>query len=262
MMKTESALSFLSTFKRFMGDETPTASRKRSWAGILIAVGLIPLLLGVMACLTLPVPVGNPEKSRVDPALSGIWLTSSDGDFLLMVLDPYDKRTWLVSWTELTAKTSPESGQIDDPDSSPDNTLDNNEEDNWESALALLNENRFDADDLALYKGWLTRIKDERFLTLEPKTFQPHVRPEEWWVFRVRQDGENQLNLDVVSPGFEGLSEVETRAAAEKIIRRNLKNPDLFGGDETVSLNYHKLSEDYFDAVDQLLEDSGISDGM
>ena len=70
--------------------------KRRSRAGLLITLILIPLLMGVLACL--PVPVGDPEKSLVDPAMSGIWIgEDAEGDASIIVLDPYDKRSWLMS---------------------------------------------------------------------------------------------------------------------------------------------------------------------
>ena len=42
--------------------------RYRSFSGALIAIFAVPVFLGLTACLpTFPVPVGNPEKSRIDP---------------------------------------------------------------------------------------------------------------------------------------------------------------------------------------------------
>ena len=64
--------SVLTTIKRFLGDPAPAGRRNRSRAGVIVSILIVPLLLGVMACFVLPVPIGDPEKSRVDPAMSSI----------------------------------------------------------------------------------------------------------------------------------------------------------------------------------------------
>ena len=54
-----------------------SGSRARTLAGIVIFAGLASFLLALMACLK--VPVGDPEKSQVDPALSGVWRAEQKG---------------------------------------------------------------------------------------------------------------------------------------------------------------------------------------
>ena len=84
------------------------AQTRRSGTGLLIVVILLPLLIGVLACIPpLPVPLGDPESSAINPALSGAWVFSGDsGDgqcdgVQVMILDPYDKRSWLLSLISL-----------------------------------------------------------------------------------------------------------------------------------------------------------------
>ena len=69
----------------------------RSLLGMLIAVAGIPVFLALQACI--PVPLGDPEKSRIDPELSGIWVTDEQD---LAIIEPYDKRTWLVNLVAVT----------------------------------------------------------------------------------------------------------------------------------------------------------------
>ena len=97
--------SVLTTIKRFLGDPAPAGRRNRSRAGVIVSILIVPLLLGVMACFVLPVPIGDPEKSRVDPAMSGIWFAADESEGWLVALEPYDKRTWLVTWMMLEAAT-------------------------------------------------------------------------------------------------------------------------------------------------------------
>lgn len=65
----------------------------RTLAGLALAAILLPILIGTLACL--PVPIGNPEKSRVDPELSGVWFDVFEET--LWVIQPYDRRTYLVT---------------------------------------------------------------------------------------------------------------------------------------------------------------------
>ncbi|MFQ6006556.1 MAG: hypothetical protein ACE5OQ_13765 [Woeseia sp.] len=68
----------------------------RSLTGLSLAVIIVPALLGILACM--PVPVGNPERSKIDPGLTGVWLGLAEGGAVVIVMDPYDKRTWHGSW--------------------------------------------------------------------------------------------------------------------------------------------------------------------
>ena len=57
---------------------------------------LIVVILWLTACVKHP--VGDPEKSRVDPAYSGVWLEQeSNGDRSFLFLRPYDARTYFAN---------------------------------------------------------------------------------------------------------------------------------------------------------------------
>ena len=79
-----------------------SSSRARTIAGLALFAGLAPFLLALMACLK--VPVGNPERSRIDPALSGVWRADhgQSGTLLgeLWIIEPWDARTWIVTTLE------------------------------------------------------------------------------------------------------------------------------------------------------------------
>jgi hypothetical protein len=212
--------TFLARIKLFFGNKAAQQQKLRSRAGLLLALVLIPFLLGVLACL--PVPVGDPEKSRIDPAMSGIWAGYLEGgDLTIIVLDPYDKRSWLMSWIFLEEGRDVDSDESTEPDGSelkPDT-----------SPLQLL---RPDSDmqikkgSVALYKAWLTRIKGVTFITWESKNLSetlPEMVPESWWVFRVRRSGDDILYLDAFDYDIDDLGEAKTRKEAEKI-NRMLKN--------------------------------------
>ena len=66
-----------------------------------VLTGLAIALVGLLGCL--PVPIGDPEKSRIDPELNGMWLMDrGDGDPAVTLFEPYDKRTWLISQSPIS----------------------------------------------------------------------------------------------------------------------------------------------------------------
>ena len=67
----------------------------RSVTGLLIAIASLPVLMSLLACI--PVPLGDPENSRIDPDLNGLWIMEDGPDEWVLLFEPYDKRTWLVS---------------------------------------------------------------------------------------------------------------------------------------------------------------------
>src|SRR5210317_1520790 len=71
----------------------------RSFSGAALMLVIIPMFAGLLACM--PVPVGDTERSRIDPGLNGAWLLESDSDFLIYQFLPWDKRTWLMMGTEI-----------------------------------------------------------------------------------------------------------------------------------------------------------------
>ena len=128
--------------------------KSRSISGGLMTLIIIPVIIGLLACM--PVPIGNPERSRIDPELSGLWtMQDSDGDIMGIVLfEPYDKRTWLgfMVVPDLNVQNAPERFAY--------YTL--------EDLIAALNDESSEsplvvADELSIYKIWLTKLCGEQF---------------------------------------------------------------------------------------------------
>ncbi len=284
--------------KRFFSDPAAAGRRNRSRAGLLASILILPILLGVMGCFTLPVPIGNPEKSRVDPALTGAWIAEVDnGEAWVLVFEPFDKRTWLLTWlfleevseeatTDGTAENNealpaekepdPQAATVADsseddaapsaenePDPEAATTVDSS--DDKESALDLLIDGRFEIESVSIYKAWLTKIKAERFMTWEPKMVLSSERamtPEYWWITRIRKLDDNELTLDYINPEFGDLEKVETRSQAEKIIRRHIKDPELFMEVGEFPEIYARISQEDFDALFDLLEENKITSDL
>jgi hypothetical protein len=72
-------------------------SRSRSLSGAALMLLIVPIFAGLLACM--PVPIGDPERSRIDPDLTGVWAVIASGESFdesgFYVFEPYDKRTWL-----------------------------------------------------------------------------------------------------------------------------------------------------------------------
>jgi hypothetical protein len=251
-MMTKSVQTVFSRINNFFGGETPPDKSNRSRAGLLLTLALIPLLLGVLACVELPVPVGDPEKSRIDPAMSGIWIGNFADDETIIVLDPYDKRTWLLSLINLDTGEDSELAEVSDTGvEEPERAI---------SPLRFLHpdyEHPIKIDDVALFKSWLTKIKGVTFITWESKNLSdtlPDMVPEGWWVYRVRQSDEGILYLDMLNSNVDGLNKAKTRKEAEKIIRRHVNDAEFY---EQIA-EFHKVPESDYEKVSGLLEDFGI----
>jgi len=110
------------------------------------------------------------------------------------------------------------------------------------------------------FKGWLTKIKGERFITWEPKMVlwsEEAMTPDHWWVFRLRVIDKDHIILDFINSGLDDFDEVQTREEAEKIIRRNIDNAELYV--EGLSIHYLRVAEEDYELLHEMLEDKGIS---
>jgi hypothetical protein len=64
---------------------------------LVTQVGVAPLVVAILsltACVKYP--VGDPEKSKVDPKLSGAWCYQQANSKTLLFIRPYDSRTYFV----------------------------------------------------------------------------------------------------------------------------------------------------------------------
>lgn len=195
----------------------------RSVSGAVLMLAIVPVIVGLLACM--PVPVGDPERSRVDPDLNGIWALVSEGaDDGYYLFRPWDKRTWLVLGVE------------DDENS---------------------------VDPAVVYKGWLAKLGGETFMTWEMAAGMREdgsFQPEYWLVFRIEK-GDAALTLhplnyeyigfeDLPEPeGYEGNYVRDMRRKFERIIRKNVDDEDLYND----ALTLRKLTgEELGEAADTI----------
>jgi hypothetical protein len=223
---------------------TQGAQRWRSFAGLAIALVMLPFVLGNDSCWVLKTPVGDPEHSRIDPRITGVWLTAEANGRLpeyegaLWLFEPYDARTWLVTLFDFKDTGIPAAPGAHDGDSpqpatspptpaegrgphvaevAPPQTLDT------VRALATLRQERVVLGELTVFKGWVANLGGRRFLVLEPRLAPSADRgfvPRAWWVLRA-EPGSGRLLLYALDMGAEKLGAVEDRSRAEAIIARH-----------------------------------------
>ncbi|MCU0982392.1 MAG: hypothetical protein MUF25_24815 [Pirellulaceae bacterium] len=158
---------------------------------------LIVVILWLTACVKHP--VGDPEKSQVEPAYSGAWLEKkTDGARSLLILRPYDARTYLGN-----IFTYGKEGEAFRP------------------------QQRINC------KAWLTSIGGATFLTMEPMNAEHFLGVGEKPPYLVAKlslsDGVLQLRL--VDGGNEAVKNANDSQALEKAIEQGVNTETLYGGE-------------------------------
>lgn len=229
--------------------------RHRTLLGLTLGVLFVPVMLGITACLE--TPIGDPERGWVDPRITGVWMAgeiSGDGveEAMVWVFEPYDQRTWLVTWYSFdqvstadeagpdAGSGTPETGlpvvedgvasaadgQSADDAGSSDEPPPRLTPDQVRQVVAALNAEELTADEeFVAFKSWLTSIGKSRYLVLEPKLVLTSDRgfdPDVWFAFRlVLRDGAMGLSLVDLPAG------IKTRGEAETTIAARADDPDL-----------------------------------
>lgn len=217
-------------------------ARTRSISGALMMLVIIPIFAGLLACMPEYVPLGNPERSRVDPEMTGIWWVDSSEHLVgpIIVLQPWDKRTWLV--VSIGFEDSYHGEFAED------------EMSEYEEFLAMLDHPEFDEEDLEValfvYKGWIAKLGGETFFTWEmrglPDDEEAALEPWWWYDFRVDRRSNDRIEMRLIDPGFPALEEApETKRAWEKVVRKHVDNEALYLPDSLVLSRVkeeHKMS--------------------
>jgi hypothetical protein len=173
----------------------------------------------------------------VDPKLSGAWWAKSadnDEEGLLLILDPFDKRTYLVGCFNLTRKDDGEESK------DPGNKLDQSKiKDGW------------------LSKGWTTSIGGETFFCWEIKfslDVEKGLAPPFWFGWNVDLKEDDQvMSLRMLSN-----DKLETTEELEKFIEDNLNDESkIYGDGEPLVLR--KIDQSQYDKVAEMLDEKGLS---
>jgi len=224
----------------------------RRLGGLALALIMVPVFIGLLACM--PVPVGDPERSKIDPARTGAWFGVVDDTPLLLFYEPYDKRTWLMRNYEFSGSYAKPGIEL-----------------TYADAIAGLNPDGEAPDDFELYKVWRTKIGKRWFETWEPwceegvcNGLPDNVSRDDrelfWFVWLVEQldaDRTRMYMVDGDSDVFDDIEDFEldedranlskSRRAAEKVIRRNLDNPEMYDHyeDDDSFVLFRMTQEDY-----------------
>jgi hypothetical protein len=262
--------------------------RGRTIIGLVVGLLFVPVMLGISACLE--TPIGDPEKGWVDPRITGAWLAGDpapeDFSAQLWLFEPYDSRTWLVTWV---GYGEPDDEDPEEPAADVAGTATDGEsttpgpigaeavtagvaepaaEEAQETPAALLApsdvlrilgslaDERVEPQGQYVFKGWITSIAERRFLVLEPKMSvgsERAFRPEAWLVYRIALK-EGRMELAMVTGNMDDLQSVTSRGEAEQAIARHVADPDLY--DETYPV--YRIPEASYDEVAELLRRAGF----
>lgn len=241
-------------------------SRTRSFTGAIVAVLALPVFMGLTACLpTFPVPVGDPEKSTIDPYISGIWLSEEEEAFY--VFEPYDKRTWL-----LTAF-----GLDEDLESCGDEEKLEEDTDEEEEELSYYDEMMadiaaFGTECFAVERGpgaikvWRTKLGGEWFMTWESKGVfdaEKGFESDQWTVFHIDKSVPNQLRLEGINMEHDAWDKIDdvdeediTRRVVEKIIRKHADEKEFY--EDKAFLIYHRVLPEHFELIEDFLDEGMV----
>ena len=222
--------------------------KSRSLSAATLMLIIIPVIVGLLACM--PVPIGNPERSRIDPDMTGVWVALSDEEpadgVLFHVFEPYDKRTWLVTWMVAEEGGNTDLSQYD---------LSTYEGFAKMAASEPVDDENVYADGIAVYKAWLTKLGGERFMTWEPKMLLDGgiKEPEFWLVYRIIQDDADTIRMNYIDGDNSLFNDIkETRRAYEKVIRKNADNPELYDENE-LDIRLVRVQEKEMEFFEELL---------
>lgn len=175
--------------------------KRRSLLLSLVTMGpLIVVILGLAACVKHP--VGDPEKSKVNPQYSGVWLTKGDGgEHILLFMRPYDSRTYYANMLTYSRKND----EIE-----PSERLD--------------------------FKAWLTSIRDADFISMECLSCAHFAGVDEKPPYLVGKlslvDG--SLHLRFVNGDEEPAENAKNSRELEKVIAEHVDSDSLYLDDEFV----------------------------
>lgn len=208
------------------------SSQLRSWTGILLSLPILALILGMWACL--PVPVGDPEKSKVDDKLLGIWVpepskdpAKADSETSLYFVQQWDAKTYIVDAISYKKDWKPE--------------------DVLEKNFHLT------------FKGWLTDLGGKRFLVLETMWLQPFLEKQignkekdvkAWVVMQIDQK-DGIVRARMIKAETELLKDVKTTQEAEKIIAAHVNDDALYEGQAN---GYVRAKPEQVDEIKKVLK--------
>ncbi len=237
--------------------------RNRSLTGAVITVLVLPVFAGLLACIpSFPVPIGNPEKSRIDSDISGMWLADDEDQILVYLFEPFDKRTWLISAVEVIEdldncdfETEPERDEEKGDEEKED---EDDSSSSYETNIKYIEKYGSECFEVEggpfIVKAWRTKLGGEWFMTWEGKggfSVERGFEAEEWLVFRIDKAVPGQLRLwwmDEDHVGWDVLDDIDekdrTRRQHERVIRKYAGDEEFYS-DEPIFTFYRVKPEHY-----------------
>jgi hypothetical protein len=191
----------------------------RTLLAIALFVPLAAILLATFACL--PVPIGDPEKSKVDETLSGVYqgkpTEPGDKTLSLAILRPWDAKTYLLQYFVVDAS-------------------DNKDKRQFQS-----------------FKCWLTTIEGKTFLTAQPMGDLQFALGDKgdkpvWVVFRL-DIVPSGLVASMVNPDSEFLKDLAKPEDFAAAIKAHVSDKGLYGD----AVTFKKLGKDDQALIDDVL---------
>ena len=226
-------------------------ARTRSISGALMMLVIIPLFAGLLACMPEYVPLGNPERARIDEHMAGLWFAQGEEELVgnIIFLQPWDKRTWLsvnVS-VSLLEDLDPELYDPEEYDVS-----------SYSGLVKVLEDSDFDEDDFEIsaiaYKSWLVKLAGETFFTWElrglPIPEDNGLEPWYWLDFRIDEKNAQRITMRLIDPDFPPLQEApDTPKGWERVVRKHVDDELLYIDDPTVLERVAPEHEELFGAL-------------
>ena len=232
-------------------------SRTRSTIGALMMLAILPILAGLLACM--PVPIGDPERSRIDPDINGVWVMQEEGEFAMYAFQPFDKRTWLITGAAIEA--------------GPDFEADLPDSDSSDEYLRMLEDynvgdNGITSTQTVAYKAWMTKIGGVRFMTWEPVggfDDEGNFAAEVWFVFKIVKASADKFELYMVNIEHEGFEHLvlpedyegddyvrDMRRKWERALKKIAKDDELYA-DPWIAT---RVPGEYLDAASELFQEA------
>jgi hypothetical protein len=230
----------------------------RSICGATLMLVIIPMIAGLLACIPGHVPLGDPGKARINPEMSGIWYAGNSDEWIgvVVVLQPWDKRTWLITnvIVELHEEEIAEAADVG----------------SYDGLVAWIRTRLGKDHDAALgamtFKGWIWKLGGELFFVWESRGVLNGERKggegilEPWfaWDFRIVSFSGDTLELNLIndqSPLFEGVA--RTRRDWERVVRKHADNPELY---EERAASYRRVDPEHEDLFADLVNEILLGD--
>lgn len=222
-------------------------ARQRSLSGLILAIILVPILAGLLACIDLmPVPLGNPEESRVDPWFDGLWLL--DEGEAVWVFQPYDEHTWLLTIyaiddteCEQAAAAAAEAAEANEAANTDSESARGSTDEEVIQIEPVGEPYAYEIEELraagqdclsgeidGIAKAWVTNIGPGEFMTWEVMGAFDEDRgfaPEAWFALGISRTSDDEFRLRLIDTDFDGFDTPKIHARLDRLEVEGPRDP-------------------------------------